>query len=162
MKYGSLNLLEPSGHVQVCNGIALHSYWPNVTHNLHTAQMYLSNSRVKYAAAGRNAQICLSTATSNRTIYPHAQYFLKYKKWFFRFSVPYIFYRLQNTSFQQMQPNIYIFIVYVTSHPTFHIMTLRVNIYNSSSIPVTTVSYGQSFTSSSWWMWIEVKWGSKW
>ena len=42
---------------------------------------------------------------------------------------------------------------------TLHIMKSRVNIYNSSGIPVTTVSYRQSFTLSSWWMWIEVKWG---
>jgi len=41
---------------------------------------------------------------------------------------------------------------------TLHIMKSRVNIYNSSGIPVTTVSYRQSFTLSSWWMWIEVKW----
>jgi hypothetical protein len=26
MKYGSLNLLEPSGTVQACNGIALHFF----------------------------------------------------------------------------------------------------------------------------------------
>jgi hypothetical protein len=35
---------------------------------------------------------------------------------FFSFSLPCIFYRLQNKSFQQMQPNIYLYCIY--SHPT--------------------------------------------
>jgi hypothetical protein len=29
LKSGSLNLLEPSGPVQACNGIAVHDRWPN-------------------------------------------------------------------------------------------------------------------------------------
>ena len=41
---------------------------------------------------------------------------------------------------------------------TFYIMKSRVNIYNSSTIPVKD-SFLQSFTLSSWWMWIKVKWG---
>jgi hypothetical protein len=30
LKSGSLNLLEPSGPVKGCNGVALHYWWPNM------------------------------------------------------------------------------------------------------------------------------------
>ena len=33
LKSGTLNLLEPSGHVQACNGIVLPYYYDNVSHH---------------------------------------------------------------------------------------------------------------------------------
>jgi hypothetical protein len=63
---------------------------------------------------------------------------------FLRFSVPCIFYRLQNKSLQQMQPNIYIYCICYFSPYMFRALTgpssgVKSNIYNKDIYLVASV-----------------------